>query len=200
VNEYSFLIMRETDLKKLYQVKSFALKAIVDKGYHGATISYIAKQSGVSDGYLYRHYSNKNELVIELFKETMGYFHTLIFNLIESENKISEILKKSFQFLADTSSETPEKTAFIFIMDHDHNFAFPEVIKDNFVKIGQKLWAKGIQTGEISNKRSIEDVLTITFGMPVKMLEMRRKGIISNKPLSLHDIENIVEMCLNALI
>lgn len=191
--------MRETDLKKLYQVKTVALKAIVEKGYHGATISYIAKQAGVSDGYLYRHYANKNELVVDLFKESMGYFHTLIFNLIESENKISEILKKSFQFLADTSSETPEITAFIFIMDHDHNFDFPDEIKENFVKIGQQIWEKGIQTGEINNKRSIEEVLTITFGIPVKMLEMRRKGIISDKPLSSHNIENVVDMCLNAL-
>ena len=199
MNEYSLIIMRETDLKKLYQVKKNALKAIVDKGYHGATISYIAKQAGVSDGYLYRHYSNKNELVIELFKETMGYFHTLIFELINTETKISEILKKSFQFLADTSAETPEITAFIFIMDHDHNFDFPNEIKENFVKIGQQIWAKGIQTGEINNKRNVEDVLTITFGVPVKMLEMRRKGIISDKPLSLSDIENMVEMCLKAL-
>ncbi len=199
MNEYSFIKMRETDLNKLYEVKTVALKAIVEKGYHGATISYIAKQAGVSDGYLYRHYANKNELVVELFKETMGYFHTLIFNLIESEDKISEILKQSFQFLADTSAETPEITAFIFIMDHDHNFDFPEIIKNNFVKIGQQLWAKGIQTGEISNKRSIEDVLTITFGMPVKMLEMRRKKIISDKPISSSDIENMVDMCLNAL-
>ena len=68
-----------------------------------------------------------------------------------------------------------------------------------FFKFGQKICAKGIQTGEIDNKRSIEDVLTITFGMPVKMLEMRRKGIISNKPLSSSDIENMVDMCLNAL-
>ena len=130
--------MRQTDLNKLDQVKTAALKTIVEKGYHGATISLIAKKAGVSDGYLYRHYSNKNELVKELFKESMGYFHNLIFSLIDNEDKISEILKKSFQFLADTTADAPEVTAFIFIMDHDHNFAFPETVKENFIKIGQK--------------------------------------------------------------
>jgi len=193
------LHMRETDLVKLEEVKSAALKTIVEKGYHGATISLIAKKAGVSDGYLYRHYANKIELIKDLFKENMGYFHNLIFELIESENKISDILKKSFAFLADTSKHTPEVTAFIFIMDHDHNFEFPKDVKENFIKIGQKLWAKGIQTGEISNKRNVEDVLTITFGMPVKMLEMRRKGIISDKLINASDIENMVDMCLNAL-
>ena len=191
--------MRETDLVKLEEVKSAALKTIVEKGYHGATISLIAKKAGVSDGYLYRHYANKIELIKDLFKENMGHFHNLIFELIESENRISDIIKKSFAFLAETGKHTPEVTAFIFIMDHDHNFDFPEDVKDNFIKIGQKLWDKGIQTGEINNKRNVEDVLTITFGLPVKMLEMRRKGIISNKSISASDIENMVDMCLNAL-
>ncbi len=193
------LFMRETDLKKLEKVKTTTLKAIVEKGYHGATISYIAEQAGVSDGYLYRHYTNKNELVVDLFKETMGHFHSYIFKLIESEDKILNILTNSFKFLADTSTKTPEITAFIFIMNHDHNFDFPEIVKNNFVKIGQQLRTKGIQTGEINHKRSVEDVLTITFGMPVKMLEMRRKNIISDKPISSADIENMVSMCLNAL-
>ncbi len=193
------LIMRETDLEKLEIVKLVALKTIVEKGYHGATISTIAKKAGVSDGYLYRHYQNKNELVKSLFVESMEHFHNLFFKLIENEKNIADILAKSIQFLAATTSETPEITAFIFIMDHDHNFDFPEVVKEDFAKIGQKLWAKGIQTREINNKRSIEDVLTISFGIPVKMLEMRRKGIMSSKPLSSYDIKNMVDMCLNAL-
>ncbi len=193
------LIMRETDFDKLSKVKVTALKTIVEKGYHGATISVIAKKAGVSDGYLYRHYANKNELVKSLFIESMQHFHNLFFQLIDNENSIKSILAKSFQFLADTTSETPEITAFIFIMDHDHNFEFPKIVKENFVKVGQKLWTKGIHTNEISDKRSIEEVLAISFGLPIKMLELRRKNIITNNPLSPKDIENMVEISLNAL-
>ena len=193
------LIMRETDFNKLEKVKVVALQTIVEKGYHGATISLIAKKAGVSDGYLYRHYANKNELVRNLFIDSMKHFHNLFFHLIDNEKSIASILTKSFQFLADTTSKTPEVTAFIFIMDHDHNFNFPGIVKNNFVKIGQQLREKGIQTKEINNKRNIEDILTISFGVPIKMLEMRRKGIISSNSLSSSDIKNMVEMCLNAL-
>jgi len=193
------LIMRETDLDKLEEVKQVALKTIVEKGYHGATISIIAKKAGVSDGYLYRHYANKIELIKDLFKENMASFHNLIFELIEKEDKISDIIKKSFEFLAKTSKQSPEVTAFIFIMDHDHNFDFPKVVKDNFVKIGQKIWEKGIETGEINNKRSVEDVLAVTFGMPIKMLEMRRKKIITDKEIDATDIKTLAEICLKAL-
>lgn len=191
--------MRETDFDKLAKVKMAALKTIVEKGYHGATISLIAKKAEVSNGYLYRHYANKNELIKNLFIESMASFHNLIFELIEKEDKISDIIKKSFGFLAEISKQSPEVTAFIFIMDHDHNFDFPKNVKENFVKIGKQIWEKGIETGEINNKRSVEDVLAVTFGMPIKMLEMRRKKIISDKEIDATDIKNLAEICLKAL-
>lgn len=199
MNEYSFINMRETDLERLAKVKSETLKAVVKRGYHGATISYIAKNAGVSDGYLYRHYANKNELIIDLFEEYMSIFHTHIFELINNEEKIKTILNKSIRFLAETYSNTPEISTFIFIMDHDHNFAFPKSIKENFRKIGEKIIEKNKITKEIGDTNNIEDIITITFGIPIKLLEMRRKNIVSNKPLDKTDIDKMVNMCLNAL-
>ncbi len=190
---------RHKDLDKLESVQCAAIKVIVEKGYYGATISQIAKEANVSDGYLYRHYAHKAELVQALFVENMNKYHELVFNSINESENISEVLFSSFKFLVDTINEAPEVIAFIFIMDHDHSFDFPDIVRRNFEKIGQMLWAKGIQTGEINNKRTVEEVLAITYGLPVKMLEMRRKNIISDEPLNKQDINNIVEICLNAL-
>ena len=190
---------RHKDLDKLESVQCAAINVIVEKGYYGATISQIAKEANVSDGYLYRHYANKAELVKALFVENMNLYHNLIFESINENEKISGVLYNSFKFLVDTISESPEVIAFIFIMDHDHSFDFPAEVKKDFEKIGQLIWAKGIQTGEINNKRTIEEVLAIIFGLPIKMLEMRRKNIISNKVLVEKDIKSLVEICLNAL-
>ena len=190
---------RHKDLDKLDSVKCAAIKVIVEKGYYGATISQIAKEAKVSDGYLYRHYANKAELVQALFVENMNIYHDLIFESISKNEKVADVLLSSFQFLAGTIAESPEVIAFIFIMDHDHSFEFPDIVSKNFEEIGQKVWAKGIQTAEINNKRTIEEVLAVTFGIPIKMLEMRRKNMISDKALSEQDIENMVEICLKAL-
>jgi len=138
--------MRPTDTDRLDRVKQAAITTIVNKGYYGATISQIAAEAKVSDGYLYRHYPNKAELVKSLFIENMNTYHNLILELIEKEKKVSDILKGSIDFLVCTINEAPEIFLFIFIMDHDFNFEYPEIVKNNFVKIGQKLWAKGIQT------------------------------------------------------
>lgn len=190
---------RHKNLDKLESVKCAAIRVIVEKGYYGATISIIAKEAGVSDGYLYRHYVNKAELVQALFVENMNMYHDLIFDSISKSENVSDVLLSNFKFLTETIAEAPEVIAFIFIMDHDHSFDFPDTVRKNFEKIGQMIWAKGIQTGEINNKRTVEEVLAIIFGLPVKMLEMRRKNIITDNALNEHDIDSMVEICLNAL-
>ena len=85
-------MVKPTDLQKLYEVREAAIKVIVERGYYGATIAQISKRAGVSDGYIYRHYSGKAELVKELFVESMGYFHTVVLEALARENKLDAIL------------------------------------------------------------------------------------------------------------
>ncbi len=191
--------MRPVNLTKLDSVKFAAIKTIARVGYASATVALIAKEAGVSDGYLYRHYSNKSELVKSLFIENMNIFHNHIFNLIEKENRIESILEGSFRFLVDTFTHVPEMIAFIFLMDHDHDFEQPKEVSDNFLSIGKKLLKIGFDSGEISKLRNVEDVIMITFGLPVKLVELRRKQIVTKNPLGEADIKNLVEICLKAL-
>ncbi len=79
-------MVKPTDLYKLHQVKEAAIRVIVERGYFGATIAQISKEAGVSDGYLYRHYTGKAELVKELYVERMGYFQTVILEGIRKQN------------------------------------------------------------------------------------------------------------------
>ena len=191
--------MRPVNIGKLEGVKFAAIKTIARVGYAGATVALIAKEAGVSDGYLYRHYANKSELVRSLFIENMNFFHNYIFEIIEKKDSIAEILKGSFNFMAETYNQVPEVIAFIFLMDHDHNFNQPQEVKKNFLEIGKKFLLIGNQSGEINEKLGVEDVIMITFGLPVKLVEMRRKGMVTNKVLDEEDIDNIVNICLKAL-
>jgi len=191
--------MRPVNLTKLDSVKFAAIKTIARVGYASATVALIAKEAGVSDGYLYRHYSNKSELVKSLFIENMNIFHDHIFNLIEKENRVDSILEGSFRFLADTFTNVPEMIAFIFLMDHDHDFEQPKEVSGNFLSIGKKLLKIGFDSGEICKSRNVEDVIMITFGLPVKLVELRRKQIVTKNPLGESDIKNLVEVCMKAL-
>jgi len=192
-------MVKPTDLKKLYEVREAAVRVIVERGYYGATIAQISKEAGVSDGYLYRHYSGKAELVRELFVESMGYFLTVVLEAIEREKTLSDVLHKTFSFLGQSLKEDADTIAFIFIMDHDHSFEFPDEIRQSFREIGLKLRKLGSKSGDISENLNEEDIIAIVFGLPIKYMEMRRKSIISSKDFTEKDINTIVGICKNAL-
>lgn len=191
--------MRPVNISKLDGVKFAAIKTIARVGYAGATVALIAKEAGVSDGYLYRHYANKSDLVKSLFIENMNIFHNHIFGLLETEDKIEKILEGSFRFMMETFIHVPEMIAFIFLMDHDHNFNNPKEVGENFKKIGKELMLLGHKTGEINKQRGVEDIIMITFGLPIKLVELRRKKVVTERPLDENDIQNLVNICLNAL-
>jgi AcrR family transcriptional regulator len=192
-------MVKPTDLQKLYEVREAAIKVIVERGYYGATIAQISKRAGVSDGYIYRHYSGKAELVRELFVESMGYFHAVVLEALAKEKKLDAILFSTFNFLRQSLIEDSDTIAFIFIMDHDHSFDFPDEVRQGFREIGSKLKALGYSTGEISKSLNEEDIIAIVFGLPIKYMEMRRKNIVSNKAFTETDMNLIVKICKNAL-
>lgn len=192
-------MVKATDLKKLYEVREAAVRVIVERGYYGATIAQISKEAGVSDGYLYRHYSGKAELVRELFVESMGYFQTVVLEAIEREKTLNDVLFSTFRFLSQSLKEDADTIAFIFIMDHDHSFEFPDEIREGFKEIGVKLRRLGSESGNISEKLNEEDIIAVVFGLPIKYMEMRRKSIFSSEDFSDKDINTIVNVCTNAL-
>ena len=45
------------------------LDLVSERGFHGAPMSMIAKEAGVSAGIIYHYFENKDELITELYKE-----------------------------------------------------------------------------------------------------------------------------------
>jgi AcrR family transcriptional regulator len=57
------------------QIAEAALRILSDQGVHRLTAAALAGQVGIADGTIFRHFSNKEEIVdaaIDLFKEAMG--------------------------------------------------------------------------------------------------------------------------------
>lgn len=71
VSEY-LLALGEIQLTSRIDTRSFliekATEIFADKGYRGTTIGQIAKETGLSEGALYRHFSGKEELFNECIR------------------------------------------------------------------------------------------------------------------------------------
>lgn len=93
---------------KYKQIIDAAVVVIAQNGYHQAQVSKIAKQAGVADGTIYLYFKNKEDILISLFQEKMGYFVEQIQEEIKgkasSAEKLLVLIKKHFQILsADTN-------------------------------------------------------------------------------------------------
>ena len=83
--------------KRRKQIKEIALKLFVDKGYSKITMEEIVQAVGVSKGGMYHHFSNKEEIFLELLRDGDEYRKDIVQksmreNLLSRRDKIVDIL------------------------------------------------------------------------------------------------------------
>ncbi|MEW5550346.1 TetR/AcrR family transcriptional regulator [Peribacillus frigoritolerans] len=90
---------------KYNQIIDAAVIVIAQNGYYQAQVSKIAKQAGVADGTIYLYFKNKEDILISLFHEKMGYFVEQIEDEIKGKTTASEklhvLIQKHFQNLSE---------------------------------------------------------------------------------------------------
>lgn len=63
---------RSKNIEKYNAILDAALTVIAENGFHGSTISRIAKEAGVADGTIYIYFKNKEEILVSVFRERLG--------------------------------------------------------------------------------------------------------------------------------
>ena len=61
--------MRRKDDEKARNIKEAVIKLILQEGFHGASISKIAKMAGVSPATVYIYYDNKENMLQDIYSE-----------------------------------------------------------------------------------------------------------------------------------
>ncbi|MBO0996292.1 TetR/AcrR family transcriptional regulator [Bacillus sp. SD075] len=90
---------------KYNQIIDAAVIVIAQNGYYQAQVSKIAKQAGVADGTIYLYFKNKEDILISLFHEKMGYFVEQIEDELKGKttasDKLQVLIQKHFQNLSE---------------------------------------------------------------------------------------------------
>ena len=68
---------KRIDTSKIERIRDAAIEIISEQGIPNCSVAAIAKRAGVSVGYLYRHYSGKEELTNDMLE--------LYFNIINEK-------------------------------------------------------------------------------------------------------------------
>jgi AcrR family transcriptional regulator len=81
-----------------------ALKLFSIKGYHGTSISDIAKAAGISKGLAYNYFESKQKLVEALFEQMLQIgqdFEEILDSSLDSYEKIEVLIEFSFKYIEE---------------------------------------------------------------------------------------------------
>jgi TetR/AcrR family fatty acid metabolism transcriptional regulator len=95
-------IKRETTEVRQQQITEAALRVIGQKGINGATTVEIASASGVSEGNLYRHFKNKEEIiksVIDKIGSDLASILASVTEITDPRHKLETIFKSHLLYI-----------------------------------------------------------------------------------------------------
>ena len=170
--------------KRQQQIIETAIKLIADKGIQNLTTKNLAKEIGITEPALYRHFYNKSEIligVIEYFKIKMQPAKKKLNRSTNSLNKIESFILEHLKII----SKNPNFAKVIF---SEANFQNEEnlILKmNNMMKQSHIILEKVVQTGQSRNEirtdiSSLSMIRMIIGSMRLLVTQWSMSGMIFN--------------------
>lgn len=100
-------------MKTKDKVLNAALELFIDHGYHGTSIKLIVEKSGVSTGSVYHHFSNKEDIIKELYAHTKQHMNEHILARVDLTKSIRKVLSEYWHSRIKYTLDFPLKAKFI---------------------------------------------------------------------------------------
>jgi AcrR family transcriptional regulator len=95
--------MRKKDDEKQKNIKEAVIKLILQEGFHGTSISKIAKEAGVSPATVYIYYENKEDMLHEIYREyaeeTFHFLKSELEGCIEGKQIIRILVDEYYNYI-----------------------------------------------------------------------------------------------------
>ena len=100
-------------------IKDAALELFVNQGVHATGIREIAKQAGCSEAALYRHWTNKEDLVSSLFREHIGEVVERLEGALTSESDFPARIHAATAAAYELYDQQPLVFRFVLLVRHE---------------------------------------------------------------------------------
>lgn len=138
---------------KYNQIIDAAVIVIAQNGYYQAQVSKIAKQAGVADGTIYLYFKNKEDILISLFHEKMGYFVEQIEEELKGKTSASEklflLIQKHFQILSEDVNLAIVTQLELRQSNKELRLRINDVLR-GYLNVIEQIITEGKETGEFS--------------------------------------------------
>ncbi len=178
-----------------------AIKIIHAEGYQSFSIRELAKRVKISEPAIYRHFLNKEDIILGILNRMLDFDHLLekeVLSPITAQNKVRQFIQFHFDFL----EKNHEMTSILFAEDM---FDQSDILRKRLLFIIQKrraLLNTIIEEGKLNNEIvnvDTQDLLTIVFGM-IRMIVLEWRLSNFNFSLSLRGknaIKSLDELIFN---
>ena len=182
------------------QIVETAIKLIADKGIQNLTTKNLAKEIGISEPALYRHFSNK----LEILKAVITNFQIKMQPALEKLNKSVNSLNKIESFILEHLKIISQNPDFAKVIFSEANFQNKEdlILKMNkMMSQSHKILETVVQLGQSKNEirtdvNSLSMVRIIIGSMRLLVTQWSMSGKIFNMETEgrqlCDDIKNII--------
>jgi TetR/AcrR family transcriptional regulator, repressor of fatR-cypB operon len=190
---------RIIDEGKIQRIRDVTIELVVQNGYGGAAISSIASRAGVAEGYLYRFYKSKQELVTELLYSKIAQIIEKLEFLLNNCTSIKEVIRQLISELFKMAIETPVEIKFIHVLMHDYNFQVSDKQRLQIKNLCEKVIRIGIENNEVSETISPEEAYGMVVIYPIEFINLRMKGFFGSPNWTNEEQKRVAEFSINAL-
>lgn len=190
---------RPIDETKLERIRQASMELIVHKGYGGASIAEIAKKAKVAEGYLYRHYKGKADLVEDILNSNIDELIGVLEELSGSNKGISYIFEGLIRKMFDIAKTSPTRIQFVFVLMNDYNFSIREGMRDRIHQLCNDVRERGLRENVLRPDVEEDEVFLMGLSYPIQYINYRLKGFFNRKELRETEIQKILKVCVNSL-
>ena len=190
---------RLIDESKLERVHDAAINLIVQKGYGGASISSIAKEAQVSEGYLYRFYLGKEELVNVLLNTKIKEISDTIEMYLDKHENAETVIKKLLISISDIGLLHPNQIKFLYVMLGSYNFSVSEKIKNLLLEICHKIKSIAEDQNFIEKGMEIDHFFNMIIIYPIQYMNLRIKEFTRPGEFDENDRDSLVSFVIKTL-
>ncbi|WP_338447819.1 TetR/AcrR family transcriptional regulator [Niallia oryzisoli] len=199
------LSKKKTD--KQQKIAETAVKMFAEKGYANTSTSEIAKEAGVAEGTIFRHYGTKDNLllavILPFIKESLPSMAENVFKEVYSEDKSFEEFLRAFiknrrSFISQNQELFKVIVKELLYSDELKEELLPffsEIVLNRFLMMINHYKSRG-EIVELPSEKILKLMFTVIVGYFVSDF------VLTPKPSAYHpeeDIENVVRFIMNGI-
>ncbi len=171
-----------------------SLKLFSQKGIRETTIKDIAKEVGITEGAVYRHFESKEEIVLGLFKQYSEEFYNKLLNATKSGDSYEERFKNTTKAFISFCFKNPSAFKYLNLF----HYLRPEDIKHFSPLPKDAIWnliEEGIDQGILKVKK--EYALAVFVGTLERIFLLVEAGLLKKEEVNMEEIKEIIWKALS---